>query len=377
MAVAEVGRVVVIVQENHTTDNYFRPLRRYGANVVTGWPTTPNPPAHDQPHDRHAYFRWLTHGTAARVQFAARTSLRFYLHLALTGALLENHCSRFGTGSTPNHMVLIGGQSPTLRNPRPPEPVWDLPSVFGLAEDAGVGWRAYTGPARYPIHFYAQLRGSPNVRPSEQLLDDAAAGELAPLIYLWSPAALTEHPPHDVNAGMHHTWEAVDAIVRAGGWEDTVFLLTYDDWGGYDDHVRPPAVEFTRDNVQLAFGPRVPLIVFGGRIRHRIDSRWCSHASVVKTAIQLLGLPALGVARVDDDPGLADLVSDTASTPPPPHHGAAIHLPAPPRHEPRPRPLPPPPGPAVPVPPVVLRDGTTLPPPDDVLLPQQPEPPVA
>src|SRR4051794_13321001 len=123
---ALVGRVVVIVQENHTTDNYFRALRRYGANVATGWPTTPNPPARDPPHHRHAYFRWLTRAQAEHVQFEARTSLRFYLHLALTGALLENHCSSFGTNSTPNHLVLIGGQSPTLRNPGRPGPVWDL-----------------------------------------------------------------------------------------------------------------------------------------------------------------------------------------------------------------------------------------------------------
>ena len=369
-----VGRVVVVVQENHTTDNYFRPLRRYGANVATGWPTTPNPPSHDPPHDRHAYFRWLTRGEAAHVQFAARTHLRFYLHLALTGALLENHCSSFGTNSTPNHLVLVGGQSPTLRNPGRPGPVWDLPSVPGVAEDTGVDWRAYTGEERYPIRFYEQLRDLPNVVPSEQFFDDADSGRLPPLVYLWPTAELSEHPPRDVNVGMHHVWRAVDAVVRAGGWDDTVFLFTYDDWGGYDDHVRPPALEFTSDNVQLALGPRVPLIMVGGRVAHRIDSRWCSHASIARTAMQLLGLPALGVSRVDDDPGLADLVSTVPSTPPPPGFGQTIHLPPPPLRTPRPAPLPPPPGPPVPVPPVVLRDGSTLPPPFDVRLPQQPSP---
>jgi Phosphoesterase family len=372
---ATVGRVIVLVQENHTTDNYFRPLRRYGANVATGWPTTPNPPRHDPPHGRHAYFRWLTRGRAAHVQFAARTHLRFYLHLALTGALLENHCSSFGTNSTANHLVLIGGQSPTLRNPGSPSPVWDLPSVLGLAADSGLQWRAYTGPARYPVHFYAELRDAPNVVPSEQFFDDAGAGELPPLIYMWSPAELSEHPPRNVNVGMRHVWRAVDAVVRAGGWDDTVFLLTYDDWGGYDDHVRPPPLEYTPDNVQLALGPRVPLIMFGGRVAHRIESRWCSHASVARTVIQLLALPALGVPRVDDDPGLADLVSPVPTTAPPPGFGEAITLPAPPRRAPRPNPLPPAPGPPVPVPPVILRDGTTLPPPDDVRLPQQPRPP--
>jgi phospholipase C len=54
-----VKHVVVFVQENHTTDNYFRSMRPWGANVAEGWPTTPNPPAKDQPHDRAAYAKWL------------------------------------------------------------------------------------------------------------------------------------------------------------------------------------------------------------------------------------------------------------------------------------------------------------------------------
>lgn len=59
MASSRIKRVVVMVQENHTTDNYFRGLAPYGANVAKDWPAQVNPPASDQPHDRHAYYRWL------------------------------------------------------------------------------------------------------------------------------------------------------------------------------------------------------------------------------------------------------------------------------------------------------------------------------
>src|ERR1700694_4280577 len=93
---------------------------------------------------------------------------------------------------------------------------------------------------------------------------------------------------------------------------------TRDAWGGYDDHVATPEVEFTPDGVQLAYGPRLPLLMFGGRVKPGSDSRWCSHVSVPRTAIQLLGLPKLGVPRLDDDAGLADLVEVTRSNPPPP-----------------------------------------------------------
>jgi hypothetical protein len=64
--------------------------------------------------------------------------------------------------------------------------------------------------------------------------------------------------------------------------------------GGYDDHVKTPVLEYTPDDVQPALGPRVPQLMFGGPVKPGIDSRWCSHASIPKTAMQLLGLPALG-----------------------------------------------------------------------------------
>lgn len=373
-----VKRVVVFVQENHTTDNYFRGLAPYGANVVTGWATTPDPPAHDQPHDRHAYFNWLTQGTATRSQFDTAVVLPYYLYLAATGAFLENHCSGFGTNSTPNHLILAGGQTPTLRNPPPrTNPVWDMPSVFGLAEDAGVSWRAYAANGDYPVAFYQQLQGSNKIVSSSNLLADAKRGGLPALVYVWHNSPNDEHPPADVHIGMDLIWQSVDAVVQAGGWEETVFLITWDDWGGWDDHVRTPAVEYTPDNVQVAYGPRVPLLVFGGHVRPGIDSRWCSHASVPKTVMQLLGLPALGVPRADLDPGLADLVDPAMPpNPPPAAHGAAIQIPAPPVPTPAPAPLPRwPVSASTPVPAVQLRGGGTLAPPFDVRLPAQPAPP--
>jgi hypothetical protein len=373
-----VSRVVVFVQENHTTDSYFRSLAPYGARVASHWPLSPNPPNRDHPHDRRAYFRWLTTRHSDHVQFDTRRVLPFYLYLATTGAFFENHCSQFGCPSLPGHLALIGGQTPTLRNPRRgTSPRWDMPSVFGLAQEQGIGWRAYTALGRgYPTRFYSQLRGSPHVVATRRFVRDAANGDLPPLVYVWHHNNDSEHPPQDVRRGMDAVWRAVDAVVRGGGWEETVFVLAYDDWGGYDDHAWTPATEYTPDNVQLAFGPRVPLIIFGGAVPSRIDHRWCSQASVLKTVMQLLGLPAIGVRRVDRDAGLADVVDPTASVPPPPAHGAPIRIP--PRPDPPVAPIPPPPPPvsrAVATPRIVLRDGTTLPPPFDVKLPHQPHPP--
>lgn len=154
-------------------------------------------------------------------------------------------------------------------------------------------------------------------------------------------------------------------------------MLTWDDWGGFDDHVATPAVEYTPDNVQLAFGPRVPLLMFGGHVKPGIDSRWCSHVSVPRTTIQLLGLRDLGVPRLDGDAGLSDLVDPAMKpNPQPPAFGTLITFPPAPSPTPPLHPLPPRPAgaPAL-VTPVLLRNGKTLPPPNDAPLPPQPKPP--
>ena len=138
-------------------------------------------------------------------------------------------------------------------------------------------------------------------------------------------------------------------------------MLTWDDWGGYDDHVATPNVEHTPDGIQLAFGPRVPLLMFGGPVTPGIDSRWNSHVSLPNSVLNLIALTALGGAR-GDAPASPTSSTHQCQTAPPasapspsPHH----------RLHPGTRPA----AAADPhsgsVGPIVLRDGTTLPPPND------------
>jgi len=368
----DVRHVVVFVEENHTTDNYFRSMRAWGADVATGWPRQPNPPTADHPHNRAAYATWRhaqqagTATPAVHAQFDTVADLPFYAYLAATGAFLENHCSGFGTNSTPNHLLIVGGQTPTLRNPPRThgDPVWDLPSLPGHAADHGLTWKAYTGRSGYPVSLYQQLTGSPNVVRSDQIVADAA--NLADLSMVWHDSPFDEHPVANVTTGHDKIWRAVDAIAAAGHWDDTVFFLTWDDWGGFDDHVATPNLEHTPDGVQLAYGPRVALLMFGGRVRPGVEHRWSSHPAIGRTVLDLLGLPPLGVDRLDHAPSLADLVTASPTVSAPPRFGTTITQPTPPHPTPAPAPAPAPPTPtSAPVGPVVLRDGSTLPPPDD------------
>lgn len=374
-------KFVVFVQENHTLDCYFPAMSAWGANVATGWPAGKNPPASDQPHDRHAYFRWLQghQGGApygAHVQYDTDTLLPFYAYLAKTGAFFENHGSAFGTNSTANHMAIVGGQTTTLKNPpfgSPPQ--WDLPSLPALVQAHGHTWKGYTGTSGYPLQFYSALRGSTNIVSSDTFIKDAKAGTLPDLSMVWHDSPYDEHPPADITLGHSKIWQYVDAAVQGGEWADTVFFLTWDDWGDFDDHVVLPCSEYTPDNVPVAPGPRIGLLMFGGHVRGGIDSRICSHVAIPKTAIQLLDLPALGVPRVDTDAGLADLYDPNISVAVPPAFGTAITQPAPPLPTPQPRPLPAPTYIPRPLDPVYLRNGSTMPAPNDAPLPQQPNHP--
>ena len=112
---------------------------------------------------------------------------------------------------------------------------------------------------------------------------------------------------------------------------------------------------------------------------HR-GNRWHSHASIPKTIIDLLALPALGVPRVDTAPSLADRVDPTLTRPQPPAYGTVISQPAPPTPTPAPVTPDPWPGPlAQPMPDQVTLDGSVLPAPADAVVhatpPKPPKPP--
>ncbi len=315
------GHVVVFVQENHTTDNYFSSMRAWGANVATDGPTQPNPPAADQPHNRAAYAKWLAAqrdgraSPAAHSQFDTTRVLPFYAYLAATGVRGK---LLFGV----RHR--LHPQPPADR--RRPDPDTAQPAAKRPA--AGLGPALDPRPRPRPpaelegLHRQLWLSGRllpPAQRViqhrSDQLVADAAS--LARLSMVWHDSPYDEHPVADVTLGQDKVRQAVDAVVAAGHWADTVFLLTWDDWGGWDDHVATPNVEHTPDGVQLAYGPRVPLLMFGGAVRPGIDSRWSSHPSIGRTVLDLLGLPPLGVTRLDQAPSLADLIERHGLTP---HH---------------------------------------------------------
>jgi len=385
-------RVIVFVQENKTTDFYFASMAAWGALVKHNGPLLAAPPNFDQPHDRSSWVHFaMGDYPALDVQIDTDAVIPFYAYLAKEFVFCDHHFA-FGSNSTSGHLLAIGGQSPTLKNPPfvGPHPVWDLPSIFTVAEEAGVSWAAFPDGTGYPTKFYRSLNdaaGVANVHSPSQFIPMAKAGNLPQVCYVWSPTGYDEHPPHVsdpgyVTNGQDLVWSRVQAVIDGGGWADTTFILTWDDWGGYADSVPTPAIETVPDAIHPAGfavigGSRIPLLMFGGKVAQGIDAQWHSHASIPKTIIDLLGLAPMGVPRVDTAPSLAGHVSASTSRPEPPVHGSAITQPT----APDPTPAPQQPKPwngklGQPMPALVTLDGSHLPAPaDGVVRATPPRPP--
>jgi hypothetical protein len=377
-------RVIVFLQENKTTDFYFPTLARWGAAVATKGTLLSAPPNFDQPHDRSAWVHYAAGDyPALDVQVDNDVVIPYYSWLAKQFTLCDHHFG-LGSNSTSGHMLAIGGQTPTLKNPpfTGAHPVWNLPSIFSVADRAGIEWAAFPDGSGYPTKFYTSL-GVPaaqaNIHSPSQFVPMAKGGTLPPICYVWSPSGYDEHPPATDNPGyvtngQNLVWQRVQAVIDGGGWADTTFILTWDDWGGYTDSVKTTVSETVPDALhpdgfQVIGGSRIPLIMFGGKVTQGIDPQWHSHASIPRTIIDLLGLPAIGVPRVDQAPSLAAHVDPNLSRSVPPAYGSTITQPTPPN--PTPKPVPPASwsGPLnVTMPDLVTLDGGTLPAPTDGLV---------
>src|SRR6266480_4399662 len=133
---------VLIIKENHCFDNDFGTLP--GANGVT-LPRSANPPTKDPPHN-HAH--WLTRKqTAAGEQFVEQ-DIPSYFAYARQYVLCDNYFTDVAGPSTPNHMMLIGADSPLIDNTphyRTPQTPYALASLPISLEKAGLSWKNYGG----------------------------------------------------------------------------------------------------------------------------------------------------------------------------------------------------------------------------------------
>ena len=316
--VSPIKHVVILFKENHAFDNYFGTFP--GANGAT-MAHSPNPPPHDP---NHTHKGWLNRATGAVRQQFVESDIPTYFAYARQFTLCDNYFTDVAGPSTPNHLMVITADSPIIDNPHG-NPVYDLPSLPASLDAAGLTWGNYGG---YAFGMIKALAGRPQL-PSAQFATDAAAAKLPALSWVYAPNAFSEHPPDpqdkganppvgNVTSGMQWSVSQVNAIVQGGLWPQTAIFITWDDWGGWYDHVTPPEVEKWTDGTQFRYGTRVGCLVLGPYAKAGyISQTLLSHVSLVKFCETIFGLKTLNARDAAAD-GMTDCFDFTQKPAPPP-----------------------------------------------------------
>jgi phospholipase C len=255
-----------------------------------------------------------------------------YWAYASTFSLADGFFSTVATSSFPNHMVLMSGKPDgTLDNPintRNPHhwtptnswgcdanryvtvavdyqkarirPCFSNETIVDEANAAGVSWRYYASPMTAGVSGYIwntlsafrQIRYSSqwntNIGTQSQFNKDVASGNLPAISWLTPPLKTSDHPPYSICKGQNWTVDKVNEVMDSPLWQHTAIILTWDDYGGFYDHVAPP------HESAYTLGPRVPLLVISPYSRpHLIYSKTMDFRSVLTFVENQFNLPHL------------------------------------------------------------------------------------
>jgi len=320
-----ISHVIIIFKENHTYDNYFGTFP--GGNGIT-LPQSPNPPTSDP---NHTHAAWLTRDTTSvKLQFK-ESDIPAYFAYAREFTLCDSYFTEVAGPSTPNHLMVMAADSPVIDNP----PNFTGPPSFTLSaslpkslEAAGLTWRSYGG---FASNYLSGINTAWKTTPG-QFSKDALAGQLPVVSWLFPPSTYDEHPPNkfssgsgNVTVGMQWTVDQVNAVVKGGLWPNCAIFITWDDWGGWYDHVSPPDVETwdgpkppSYKGTQFRNGSRVGCPVLGPYAKSGyISSVVHSHVSLVKFCEATFGLQPINTRDGGSD-GMSDCFDYSQSPLPPP-----------------------------------------------------------
>jgi phospholipase C len=150
----------------------------------------------------------------------------------------------------------------------PKQGLYTFPNIGDELTKYHVSWAWYQGgnPSKSmddPFPFFRNYnlgayRG--HLKPLSQFQADLRSGRVADVVFL-KPDGQDEHPGTNVSAGVKFVVTTIDAIMRSPIWQSSVVILTYDESGGWYDHVSPPDMNrYSVDGLQ-ADGPRVPTLI--------------------------------------------------------------------------------------------------------------------
>jgi phospholipase C len=349
----KIQHIVFIMKENRSFDSYFGTFpgangattARISTGQVVALGHLPDPPKHDMGHEWTDNHGNIDGGRMDRFDLELTCSVNNdnqcltqsyqsdipnYWAYAQHYSLADAAFSSVSSGSYPAHLAMVSGsEQRVLDNPRSSQPAqWGCDAIAGttvpfmqanetvasefpcfsattiadLADRAGVSWKAYTMLSTESGYIYNPFRSfssiingsdwTTKVVDETNFIPEALAGTLPALSFVTPPSIDTDHPPDSACIGENWSVQQINAVMQgpAEQWNNTVIILTWDDFGGLYDHVPPPY----RD--QFGLGIRVPFLIISPRAIQQVYHTEIEFASVLKFMEETFGLPSLGGA---------------------------------------------------------------------------------
>ncbi len=235
--------------------------------------------------------------------YHGRAELPFYYGLADEFALCDRWFASVPGPTWPNRYYLHSGQANGRTNNSPPEDLqigFTWPTIWDRLDTAGIPWKAYWSDLSFLV-LWGRHRPKIEDTKIEQFYDDARSGRL-PAVCSVEPtyfgvAANDDHPPHDFVRGQAFVSSVIRAVAEGPQWNRSLILVTYDEHGGFYDHVAPPTVEDERAAEGFDdLGVRVPgLVISPWTRRGHVSSVTHEHSSFPALLGWLFGLEPLTV----------------------------------------------------------------------------------
>jgi phospholipase C len=168
---------------------------------------------------------------------------------------------------------------------------FDFKTLPDSLQDAGISWKYYGengGFLSIIDHIRHGAFWNESIAPPTQFPIDATTGHLPAVSWLMPPGEYSGHPPDSTCESENWTVNMLNAVMQGPDWNSTVVFVTWDDFGGFYDHVAPPQVD------QFGLGPRVPLLIISPYAKESYVSHSVyDHTSVLKFIERRYGLQAL------------------------------------------------------------------------------------
>lgn len=216
--------------------------------------------------------------------------LTFVGAMARQYTTLDRYFCSFMGPTAPNRIFLHAAQTDRIENV---PGICELETIWDRLSEAGVSGRCYSQVLSVWGSKYADLMYS-----YEDYLDDAASGQLPAVSFVDAPnseqaGGLDDHPFSDIRNGDAFLSQTYHALANSPCWPNSVLIVTFDEWGGFFDHVQPPRVVApnTMDtdliDGRALLGFRVPTVIVspfstGSPSFPRVNSTVFDHTSVLK-----------------------------------------------------------------------------------------------